>query len=183
MEEITMNLFEMKRNYIPDQYPLLGEKQTQWFRDAKFGLFIHWGLYSLLGKGEWEMFNHRHSVEEYAELANGFTGDQFNPHQWARMAKDAGMTPAQLCQIERERVSPTLKTLERIATALGMTVVELLGGKGAESDKEKTVPRMTLPDDYITLRVREPDAAKARIWCDNGAPLPRRNGETRKKER
>ena len=71
------------------------------------------------------------------------------------------MTPAQLCQIERERVSPTLKTLERIATALGMTVVELLGGKGAESDKEKTVPRMTLPDDYITLRVREPDAAKA----------------------
>lgn len=71
------------------------------------------------------------------------------------------MTPAQLCQIERERVSPTLKTLERIATALDMTVVELLGGKGAESDKEKTVPRVTLSDDYMTLRAWEPDATKA----------------------
>lgn len=86
-----MNLFEMKRNYQPAEYDLLKEEQMKWFRDAKFGLFIHWGLYAIPGKGEWEMFNHRHSVEEYAKLADEFTADDFDPKAWAQMAKDAGM--------------------------------------------------------------------------------------------
>ena len=46
------------------------------------------------------------------------------------LAKRAGMTPAQLCQFEKGRVSPTLRTLERIAAALDMTVVEFLSGSG-----------------------------------------------------
>ncbi len=86
-----MNLFEMKRNYVPEKYELLSEEQTRWFRDAKFGLFVHWGLYSILEKGEWEMFNHRYSVEEYARLADKFTAEEFDARAWARMAKDAGM--------------------------------------------------------------------------------------------
>ena len=77
------------------------------------------------------------------------------------LAKRAGMTPAQLCQFEKGRVSPTLRTLERIAAALDMTVVELLGGAGGMSTAEKPETREALPDDYVALRACEPDAAKA----------------------
>jgi alpha-L-fucosidase len=48
----------------------------QWFQDAKFGMFIHWGVYSVLGNGEWVMETRPISGEEYAKLP-GF----FNPHQ------------------------------------------------------------------------------------------------------
>lgn len=77
------------------------------------------------------------------------------------LAKRAGMTPAQLCQFEKGRVSPTLRTLERIAAAFDMTVVELLGGVGEKVAKENPKPSETLPDDYVALRGCEPDAAKA----------------------
>ena len=77
------------------------------------------------------------------------------------LAKRAGMTPAQLCQFEKGRVSPTLRTLERIAAAFDMTVVELLGGASEKVEKGGAERRETLPDDYVALRVCEPDAAKA----------------------
>jgi alpha-L-fucosidase len=84
-------LFDKKRNYKPEKYPLLSEEKMQWFRDAKFGLFIHWGLYSITEQGEWEMFNHRHNVSEYARLADEFHPEEFNAGEWVQMAKDAGM--------------------------------------------------------------------------------------------
>lgn len=77
------------------------------------------------------------------------------------LAKRAGMTPAQLCQFEKGRVSPTLRTLERIAAAFDMSVVELLGGAVGNDAKEISEPRETLPGDYVALRACEPDAAKA----------------------
>lgn len=88
---MIMNLFDRKRNYVPEPYSLLNEEKMKWFRDAKFGMFIHWGIYAIPGLGEWEMFNHRHSVEEYAELAEQFTPEEFDAAKWAQTAKDAGM--------------------------------------------------------------------------------------------
>lgn len=44
-------LHEMKKNYVPVEVPPLTEADMKWFRDAKFGMFIHWGLYSLLANG------------------------------------------------------------------------------------------------------------------------------------
>ena len=41
----------------------------KWFKEARLGLFIHWGLYSVLGKGEWAMMRERYTNEEYAKLA------------------------------------------------------------------------------------------------------------------
>lgn len=69
----------------------MDSNKFEWFDEAKFGLFIHWGLYSLLGRGEWVMFNEKIPPEEYARLAVRELGAQFDAEQWARHAVDAGM--------------------------------------------------------------------------------------------
>ena len=58
IEELR-SLETAQKNYVPEKVEKLSEKDMQWFRDAKFGMFIHWGLYSLLGKGGWVLFNER----------------------------------------------------------------------------------------------------------------------------
>ncbi len=47
----------------------LDDRAIKWWQDARLGLFIHWGLYSLLGRGEWAMFSEKIPAEEYARLA------------------------------------------------------------------------------------------------------------------
>jgi alpha-L-fucosidase len=69
----------------------LSASDMQWWRDAKFGMFIHWGLYSIVGKGEWYMFNQRVDVREYRKLAAQFNAEKFNAKDWVQCAKDAGM--------------------------------------------------------------------------------------------
>ncbi len=66
-------------------------KSREWFQDNKFGLFIHWGVYSVLGKGEWIMNNDKMSVTEYEKLPARFNPTEFNPAEWVSMAKNAGM--------------------------------------------------------------------------------------------
>ncbi|MFW5980743.1 MAG: alpha-L-fucosidase [Halanaerobiaceae bacterium] len=66
-------------------------EKMAWWHDAKFGMFIHWGLYSLLARGEWVMYNENISVEEYAKLADKFSAEEFNAGRWAGLAKEAGM--------------------------------------------------------------------------------------------
>lgn len=69
----------------------LSEKQMKWWQDAKFGMFIHWGLYAIEGKGEWAMFNNKVPAEEYAKLADKFNPQHFDANVWAKVAKAAGM--------------------------------------------------------------------------------------------
>lgn len=63
----------------------------EWFQDAKFGLFVHWGVYSVLGDGEWVMNNQRIPVAQYEMLPPFFDPEQFDPAEWVAMAKAAGM--------------------------------------------------------------------------------------------
>ncbi len=67
------------------------EETRQWFREAKFGLFIHWGVYALLGKGEWIRTVDQIPEEEYAKLPPRFNPQKFDPAGWAALAKRAGM--------------------------------------------------------------------------------------------
>jgi len=69
----------------------LSVEQMKWWQDAKFGMFIHWGLYSIGGKGEWTMFNDKIPAEEYAKFADKFNPQHFDANIWAKVAKDAGM--------------------------------------------------------------------------------------------
>ncbi len=74
---------------------------SQWFRDAKFGMFIHWGLYSNLagewkgkryyGSGEWIMSQGKIPAAEYAAAAAEFNPVDFNADEWAQLARDAGV--------------------------------------------------------------------------------------------
>ena len=66
-------------------------KERAWFQDAKFGLFIHWGVYSVLGDGEWVMETRPINRADYAKLPNFFNPRQFDPAAWVTLAKRAGM--------------------------------------------------------------------------------------------
>ena len=61
------------------------------FERMGFGMFVHWGLYSQLGQGEWTMTMHGIGKDEYAGLMKGFTAEDFNGRELARLAKRAGM--------------------------------------------------------------------------------------------
>ncbi len=60
------------------------------FLDKRFGMFIHWGLYSLIGRGEWVMHFERIPAHEYEKLMLSFNPDHFNADEWVGLAADAG---------------------------------------------------------------------------------------------
>jgi alpha-L-fucosidase len=66
-------------------------KARSWFEEARFGLFIHWGVYSVLGDGEWVMNNQNISKKNYEKLPQLFHPTAFDARAWVQMAKDAGM--------------------------------------------------------------------------------------------
>lgn len=66
------------------------EKRMDWFNQARFGIFVHWGLYSILGRGEWAMHFEHIPVEEYAKLAWRFNPEKLDIGEWVKLAKEAG---------------------------------------------------------------------------------------------
>lgn len=65
--------------------------RIKWWREARFGMFIHWGLYAIPGRGEWVQYSEQIPVNEYAKLADRFKPAHFDPDAWAQLAKSAGM--------------------------------------------------------------------------------------------
>jgi alpha-L-fucosidase len=61
------------------------------FQDMKFGMFIHWGVYSVLGNGEWIFHDRKLKVDEYNRLSMFFDPEKFDAHTWVSLAKSAGM--------------------------------------------------------------------------------------------
>ncbi len=84
-----------------DPAPLTDDQRMEWWRDARFGMFIHWGLYAvpagtyngqrIPGIGEWIMNKGQIPVKEYEKFAGQFNPIGFNADKWVRIAKDAGM--------------------------------------------------------------------------------------------
>src|SRR4051794_20577253 len=74
-----------------DRAPDASARARRWFEDAKFGLFVHWGVYSLLGKGEWVMNNDNIPIAEYEKLPPRFHPSAFDAEAWVKTAKAAGM--------------------------------------------------------------------------------------------
>ncbi|WP_231458726.1 alpha-L-fucosidase [Pedobacter sp. Leaf132] len=76
------------QEYVPSQANL---KQRAWFADAKFGLFIHWGPFSIPGSGEWVMNDRKLNVHNYSNLKDFFNPIDFDAATYVSMAKNAGM--------------------------------------------------------------------------------------------
>ena len=86
---------------LVNETPAEFDARMEWFREAKFGMFIHWGLYSVAagewngkpvrGIGEWIQSNARITVEDYAPLQQRFNPVKFDAKRWVEIAKDAGM--------------------------------------------------------------------------------------------
>ena len=79
-------------------YPMDAYKPTEGnleareaFRNMKFGMFIHWGIYSVLGDGEWVMHNQKIPFDTYKRLADFFNPQEFDAKEWVQIAKSAGM--------------------------------------------------------------------------------------------
>ncbi len=62
----------------------------KWFQDARFGIFIHWGVYSELGRGEWVMNNEKMTTDAYRPLAAKFNPTGYDPAAWVALFKRAG---------------------------------------------------------------------------------------------
>lgn len=86
---------------IRDETTAEREARMAWWREARFGLFIHWGLYAVPagsyqgqpidGIGEWIQNFAMIPISEYAQYANSFTAEKFDADAWVRLAKDSGM--------------------------------------------------------------------------------------------
>ena len=67
------------------------EKRMEWFANAKLGIFIHWGIYSVKGVSEsWSFFNKYLPYEEYMSQKDGFTASKYDPKAWVNLIKESG---------------------------------------------------------------------------------------------
>ena len=72
------------------------KKRTEWFQHDRFGMFIHWGLYSIPGRGEWGLGDEEMDREEYEKYFDEWNPVFYDPKKWAEAAKNAGMKYAVL---------------------------------------------------------------------------------------
>lgn len=77
---------------MPEYTPTKGNLEArEHFQDMRFGMFVHWGIYSVLGDGEWVMFQQKIKYPTYKKLADFFNPQEFNAEAWVKAAKSAGM--------------------------------------------------------------------------------------------
>ncbi len=86
LSAMAISLGAAAEGYVPS--PQVVESQKEFSAD-RFGIFIHWGIYSMFGQGEWYL-NYGPKADEYAKAAKGFYPIDFNADEWAEAFKDAG---------------------------------------------------------------------------------------------
>lgn len=86
---IILFLFSYQIN--AQETKLTKEERLEWFKDAKLGIFIHWGYYGVKGIGEsWSMYHKRISYEDYMSQGEEFTAENYKPDEWAKLFKKVG---------------------------------------------------------------------------------------------
>jgi len=76
---------------LPKESEAQKAQRMKWWTDARFGMFIHWGLYALPARHEWVKNRERMTDEQYQKYFERFNPDLYDPREWAKMAKAAGM--------------------------------------------------------------------------------------------
>jgi len=87
----TDDIVSRSRDGVKCEALRLSNQDMAWWCGARFGMFIHWGLYAIPAKGEWLMHFSKVPAEEYARLADEFIPQYFDAAEWVRIAHDAGM--------------------------------------------------------------------------------------------
>ena len=87
---LTLNSFAQEKRLFSET-PEQKEKRLAWWTNDRFGMFIHWGLYALPARHEWVKNRERISDSAYQKYFDYFNPDLYNPKEWAKMAKAAGM--------------------------------------------------------------------------------------------
>ena len=73
------------------QQEISKEERLAWFKDAKLGIFIHWGIYAVNGIDEsWSFYNNYISYQDYMKQLNGFTATNYNPKKWVNLIAESG---------------------------------------------------------------------------------------------
>ena len=87
----TLIITQSSLAQLPRETAAQKAERMQWWTDARFGMFIHWGLYALPARHEWVKNAERMTNEQYQKYFDMFNPDMYDPHEWAKMAKAAGM--------------------------------------------------------------------------------------------
>ena len=91
LKVILIVLFLFSYQMYAQENKLIKEERLGWFKDAKLGVFIHWGYYGVKGIGEsWSMYHKRISYEDYMSQGKQFTAENYNPESWAKLFKKIG---------------------------------------------------------------------------------------------
>lgn len=93
---LLISVLNAQTKKIFNETPEQKEKRMAWWAKDRFGMFIHWGLYALPARHEWVKHNERLSNEQYQSYFDNFNPDLYDPKEWAKMAKAAGMKYAVL---------------------------------------------------------------------------------------
>jgi alpha-L-fucosidase len=91
MMVLLLIISQMAPAQLPKETEAQKTQRMKWWTDARFGMFIHWGLYALPARHEWVKNRERITSEQYQKYFEMFNPDMYNPKEWARMAKEAGM--------------------------------------------------------------------------------------------
>lgn len=88
---ITFLVVFLYISQIFSQAKIAKEQRLQWFKDAKLGIFIHWGIYAVNGIDEsWSFYNGKISYDDYMKQLDDFTADNYNAEEWAKLIKESG---------------------------------------------------------------------------------------------
>ena len=154
----------------------------RWFEDAKFGLFIHWGVYSLLGKGEWVMEQRQAPDREYAKLPPRFNPTEFDAEAWVKLAKDGRreihhdheQAPRRLLHVRQQadRLRHRRRHALRHGPAQGAGR-RLPSSRGSSSSSIIRCSTGTTPTTSRGARPARPPAARTRATGSGTSPITR----------
>jgi alpha-L-fucosidase len=86
-----LSSFKLSAQERDKENPAQKAKKMEWFKDAKLGIFIHWGIYSVNGVSEsWSFFNNYLNHDNYMKQLNGFNAANYNPQDWVKLIKESG---------------------------------------------------------------------------------------------
>ncbi|TDX95546.1 alpha-L-fucosidase [Chryseobacterium daecheongense] len=117
LTNILLLSFSLAAHSVHAQTQPTVSKKMEWFNDAKLGIFIHWGIYSVDGISEsWAFFNNYINHDNYMKQLNGFTASQYQPAEWVKLIKNSGAKYAVITTKHHDGVSLWNSKAEKATT-------------------------------------------------------------------